>query len=223
MARPLRHPRPPRRPGIAALVGVAGLAGAVAGCGSTHHHHSSAATTTPATTTPATATTTGGATSTATGTPPTSRAVGATTIAPGTSAPARPTLAPSPTTATAPQPAVTVPPCATLTADTLLHLVSATNQADGTVALTANPASVHCGGPDDLQIVVDPSHTVIAALSQGATVTVFPVGGQDPTIGPKSIPEAELASYLPMDSDTRTFIVSGPSQSLTSVQELFHP
>ena len=126
----------------------------------------------------------------------------------------------SPATA-APQPSPTTPgtsSCAQFAAHTFLHLVSATNEPDGSLTLTANPATVVCGGLDDLHYDIA-ADQVTAQLIPNASVTIFSLSSMQPL----AIAPSQLVTYLPADRGTRIFLVSGPLSAITSLQEQYHP
>lgn len=123
--------------------------------------------------------------------------------------------------AAAPEPSPTTrgtSSCAQFAAHTFLHLVSVTSEPDGWLTLTANPATVVCGGLDDLHYDLA-ADQVTAQVIPNASVTIFSLSSMQPvTIAP-----SQLVNYLPTDSGTRTFLVSGPLSAITNLQEQYHP
>jgi hypothetical protein len=134
--------------------------------------------------------------------------------------PTTPPAAITPAGATAEADTTTSPPsgCASLATRTFLHLTKVQPATGGALTLTANPATLVCGGVDDLHYNVATT-TVTAHLIAGATIQVFPVSN----MSYKSLPPSGLASYLAADGDTRIFLVTGPLTAITALSEQFHP
>lgn len=152
----------------------------------------------------------------ATGSPPATRTPGlaasATTSASPTAAspagPASPTASPPATTSA----------CAAMAAHTFVHVTAVKSGMDGSLTLTGNPATVVCGGPDDLHYNLATT-TVTGHVLPGASITVFPL----PAMHPVAIGAGKLASYLATDKDTRIFLITGPLSRITGLQEEYHP
>jgi hypothetical protein len=145
---------------------------------------------------------------------------------PATTAPTvpSPSPTPSPTGATGTPPATSSPSpspstCAQMAANTFIHITAVTNGPDGSLSLTGNPATLVCGGFDDLHYNVATT-TESAHVDPGATITVWPVTVRNP---PVSIGPYKLASYLATDTGTRIFLVTGPLGRITGLAEQFHP
>jgi hypothetical protein len=123
----------------------------------------------------------------------------------------------APATAAAP-PGTVSPACAALAAHTFLHVTTVQAGTDGALTLTGNPATLVCGGADDLHYDFT-SATVTGHVIPGASITVFPIPAmRSVAIGPR-----RLASYLATDEDTRIFLVTGPLSRITGLAEMYHP
>jgi hypothetical protein len=90
---------------------------------------------------------------------------------------------------------------------------------DDSLFVHGNPATLHCGGPDDSQLNVDTTRTETGELLADATVQVFPLS----LMRTRSIHPGQLSAYLAGDRDTRTFLITGPLTGMTGLQEQFHP
>ena len=100
-----------------------------------------------------------------------------------------------------------------------MHVIAATETSDGGLNLSGNPTTLVCGGEDDYHF--NEATTVEAVLVvPGATIEVLPLGE---TMQLQKIPASELAGYLKTDNDTRVFLVTGPLDAVTELQEQFHP
>jgi hypothetical protein len=108
--------------------------------------------------------------------------------------------------------------CAQFAAHTFLHLLSVTNEPDGSLALTANAATVVCGGPDDLHYDIG-TNMVTAHTVLNPSVTIFSLASMQSLV----IAPSQLVTYLPTDTGTRIFLVSGPLSAIASLQEQYHP
>jgi len=108
--------------------------------------------------------------------------------------------------------------CAALAAHTFLHVTAAKAAADGSLTLTGNPASLVCGGADDLHYDFTTA-TVTGHVIPRASIMVFPL----PAMRQVAIDPDQLAAYLAGDKDTRIFLVTGPLSRITSLQEEYHP
>jgi hypothetical protein len=111
--------------------------------------------------------------------------------------------------------------CAQMAAhNTYLYITQAQPAAGGTLTVTASPAKLICGGPDDSHYDVarnvETGHVVA-----GANIEVFPTT----TAQMRDVPikASALNTYLKTDSDTKIFLAGGPLSALTSLQEQFHP
>jgi hypothetical protein len=190
--------------GLAAV--AAAIALAATACGSSGAgHHADGRLSAPATTTQATS---GAA-------PPSTLPASEQIPSPNT-----PPAAITPTGATAEADTTTSPPasCASLATRTFLHLTKVKPASGGALTLTANPATLVCGGVDDLHYDVATT-TVTAHVVPGASIQVFPVTN----MSYKPLPASGLASYLATDGDTRIFLVTGPLTAITALAEQFHP
>jgi hypothetical protein len=108
--------------------------------------------------------------------------------------------------------------CASLATRTFLHLTNVKPAPGGALTLTANPATLVCGGPDDLHYNVATT-TLTAHLTAGASIKVFPVAQMHYL----PLKASQLARYLATDADTRIFLVTGPLTAITALAEQFHP
>ncbi len=85
---------------------------------------------------------------------------------------------------------------------------------DGALIVTGNPATLVCGGFDDLHYDFTTA-TVTGYVIPGASITVFPASAMHSVaIGPD-----KLAAYLATDQDTRIFLITGPLSGITGLQE----
>lgn len=110
------------------------------------------------------------------------------------------------------------PTCAQFAANTFLRISTATASADGSLVLTGNPATVVCGGPDDLHYSYA-ANVVTAHVLPGAAITIFDL----PDMSSKPIGQANLGAYLASDEGTHTFLVTGPLSAISGLQEEYHP
>jgi hypothetical protein len=189
------------------LAGVTSIAGAmlVSACGSSHPTTSTSGSATPASS---------GVAAGSSATP--------STVAP----PAPPAASVSPvTTSTAPvNPGgtnVATQTCAQMAAhNTYLYITQAQPAAGGTLTVTASPAKLICGGPDDSHYDVA-KNVETGHVVAGADIEVFPTT----TAQMRDVPikASALNTYLKTDSDTKIFLAGGPLSALTSLQEQFHP
>ena len=176
------------------ITGPAGALAALllAACGSSGHTAASGASGTPA--------------------PPPASSLAAT---PASSAP--PTAFPSDPATPAPSGTASAD-CAALAAHTFLHLTAVKAGTDGALIVTGNPATLVCGGFDDLHYDFTTA-TVTGYVIPGASITVFPASAMHSVaIGPD-----KLAAYLATDQDTRIFLITGPLSGITGLQEEYHP
>jgi hypothetical protein len=89
----------------------------------------------------------------------------------------------------------------------------------GGFALTANGATLVCGGPDDFHWNTT-SAPEIATVVKGASIEVL--GNPGSTLA-APISTGQFAGYMASDHNTRIFLVTGPLDAITSLQEQFHP
>lgn len=109
--------------------------------------------------------------------------------------------------------------CAQMAAhNTYLYISQATPAANGALTVSASPAKLVCGGPDDSHYNV--AKTVESGhVTAGASIEVFPIS----QMREEPIKASQLNSYLKTDGDTKIFLVAGPLSAITSLQEQFHP
>ena len=125
---------------------------------------------------------------------------------------------PAPVGSASPTATATTATCAAMAAHAFLHVTAVKAGTNGALTLTGNPATVVCGGPDDLHYDIATT-TVTAHVIPRASIMVFPIPAMHlETIGPY-----RLASYLASDQDTRIFLVTGPLSRITGLQEEYHP
>jgi len=110
------------------------------------------------------------------------------------------------------------PTCAQFAANTFLRISTATASADGSLVLIGNPATVVCGGPDDLHYSYA-ANVVTAHVLPGAAITIFDLAD----MSSKPIGQTSLGAYLASDEGTRTFLVTGPLSAISGLQEEYHP
>lgn len=127
----------------------------------------------------------------------------------------------APVASGSPVPSEDLVPCATKAAtETFVQVTAATGNADGSLALTIHPATLVCGGPDDLHYDVAAS-TETATVTPSATVQVF-VNGSSPT-GEVTISHSELSGYVKPDKWGNIFQVTGSLTAITALEGMFHP
>jgi hypothetical protein len=131
--------------------------------------------------------------------------------------------APTPTaqssaSAPASQSAAAAEACAAFAAHTFIYVRGVTTSPDGSLTLSANPASVVCGGPDDLHYDVSTT-TVTCYLAPAAAISVFDLFA----MSSKHIAVRQFAAYLATDTGTRIFLVTGTLTAIDSLVEQYHP
>lgn len=167
--------------------------------------------------------------------------------APAAPVPGTPPASPAPTVSpTAPAgPATTVPPaaspatpvvttapvtgagdagapgsCASYAAShTFAEFTSATAAPDGSLTVSAHPATMVCGGEDDLHYDIGTA-TEVVQLQPGGTIQVLGSYGSPPL---RALSPAQFPAYLASDFGTRIFLVTGPLSDATAIQEQYHP
>ncbi|MGO9343328.1 MAG: hypothetical protein ACLP6E_12545 [Acidimicrobiales bacterium] len=82
-----------------------------------------------------------------------------------------------------------------------------------------NRATLICGGPDDFHWNPAPT-TENATVVEGASIAVL--GSPGSTLA-APIPFDQFASYMATDHNSRIFLVTGPLDAVTGLQEQFHP
>lgn len=101
-----------------------------------------------------------------------------------------------------------------------IRIVSSVTDSSGGLTVTGNPTTMHCGGPDDFQYNYSSSSTEVITVVPGISIQVLSlVGGTES----QTISEGQLFAYLPTDEDTRVFLITGPLNAVTGLQEQFHP
>jgi hypothetical protein len=115
-------------------------------------------------------------------------------------------------------PTATLSPCETIAATRkFLYLTAATQNADGSLTVTGNVATMVCGGPDDFHFNFG---TVKVTGHVLATASLEVIGtSQNAT----PITLAKFPAYLATDHQTRVFIVTGSAAGITGLTEQFHP
>lgn len=171
-----------------------------------------------------------GSTSTTSSQPSAPATASATSTLPGTPATASATssqlgasAAASATSAQASVPA-TASPTAALSAcekfaatHTFMHLVKAQANADGSLSVTGNAATMVCGGPDDFHYDFG-SKAVTGHVSAAAAVTVLNSSMQD-----VPITHVKFPAYLAGDMNVKVFTYTGPRAAISAMAEQFHP
>jgi hypothetical protein len=109
--------------------------------------------------------------------------------------------------------------CAGRAAETFIYIDSAAANASGGFALTANAATLVCGGPDDFHWNTTPA-TVSATVLNGASIEVLQSPGSTLAV---PISAGQFAAYMATDHNTRIFLVTGPLDAISALQEQFHP
>ena len=104
-------------------------------------------------------------------------------------------------------------------AETFIYIDSVAANASGGFALTANGATLVCGGPDDFHWNTTPT-TVSATVLKGASIQVLLSPGSTLAV---PIPTSHFAGYMATDHNTRIFLVAGPLDAISALQEQFHP
>jgi hypothetical protein len=190
------------------LAGAAIIAGTmlVSACGSSHPSASTSSS--------------GSATPTSSGVASASSAAPSTAAPTPATAPASPAV--TPTTSINPGgPNDASQTCAQMAAhNTYLYITQAQPAAGGALTVTASPAKLICGGPDDSHYDVA-KNVETGHVVAGANIEVFPTTtGQMRDVPIKA---SQLNTYLKTDSDTKIFLIGGPLSAMTSLQEQFHP
>jgi hypothetical protein len=98
-----------------------------------------------------------------------------------------------------------------------LHLVSATRNADGSLTVTGNSATLVCGGPDDFHYDW-PTATVTGRVLSSATLRVL---NSSLAETPMALPK--FPAYLATDRNVRVFAFTGSLAGITGLAEQFHP
>lgn len=127
--------------------------------------------------------------------------------------------APSATPAAAPAAGSASPsPCASFAAGhAFLHLTSAKENADGTLTVMGQTATMICGGPDDFHYNFG-TGTVTGHVLVGAKIQVL-----NAAIQLTPITLAKFPSYLAGDMNVRVFTYTGPRTAIIGLSEQFHP
>jgi hypothetical protein len=109
--------------------------------------------------------------------------------------------------------------CEKQATESYVRVIAAKETTDGGLNLSGNPTTFVCGGPDDYHFNV--ATTIEAVLvAPGATIEVLPL---QENMHLQKIPASQLAGYLKTDNDTKIFMVTGPLDAATGLQEQFHP
>ncbi|HEY6492632.1 MAG TPA: hypothetical protein VIZ43_05120 [Trebonia sp.] len=128
------------------------------------------------------------------------------------------TAAASPTAAGASAPTAGSAACtAFASGHAFLHLTKASENADGTLTVTGNTATMICGGPDDFHYNFG-SGTVTGHVLAGARIQVLNAALQLTPTTPAKFP-----GYLASDMNVRVFTYTGPRTAITALSEEFHP
>jgi hypothetical protein len=108
--------------------------------------------------------------------------------------------------------------CAAFADNTFIYIRTVASAASGLLTLSANPATVVCGGPDDLHYDVSGT-TVTCYVVPTATISVFDLSA----MSSKPIAVSKFRAYLATDRGTRTFLVTGPLTGIDALVEQYHP
>jgi hypothetical protein len=109
--------------------------------------------------------------------------------------------------------------CAERAKDVYVHALSSVENSTGGLEVSGNPTTLVCGGPDDYHFNVA-STTEVLTVDGGAAIEVLPL---QENMHLETIPLSHFESYLKTDTDTRIFLVVGPSEAVIELQEQFHP
>jgi len=138
---------------------------------------------------------------------------------PTTSTSSPPTSVPSSSSSTSEVTTTTEGVCEQRATETYVHVIAAKETSGGGLNLSGNPTTYVCGGPDDYHFNV--ATTVEAVLvAPGAAIEVLPL---QENMHLQQISASQLSGYLLTDNDTRIFLVTGPLDAATALQEQFHP
>jgi hypothetical protein len=108
--------------------------------------------------------------------------------------------------------------CATwAAAHTFLYVTSAKPNADGSLTVTGNHATVVCGGPDDYHYDLAAA-VVTGRVLSGAALQVLSSGAH---LQPLTLPK--FPAYLTSDKNTRVFMFTGALTGITTLSEQYHP
>jgi len=151
------------------------------------------------------------------GTPHTSAVPGPSSF-PLTSAAPAPTAQPSAIAAASQSAAAAAQACAAFADSTFIYVRTVTTAPNGSLTLSANPASVVCGGPDDLHYDVSGT-TVTCFVAPTAAISIFDMA----TMRSQPIAASTLGAYLATDQGTRIFLVTGVLTAIDGLVEQYHP
>jgi hypothetical protein len=98
-----------------------------------------------------------------------------------------------------------------------LHLASAKGNADGTLTVTGQTATMICGGPDDFHYSFGTA-TVSGHVLGSAKIQVL-----NSALQLTPITLAKFPGYLAGDMNVRVFAYTGPRSGITALSEQFHP
>ncbi len=143
----------------------------------------------------------------------TAKVVTSSTKAPTPAASSSSTSTTSTTSTTTPQ------TCAGRAAETFVFIDSVTQNSAGGFSVIDNRATLVCGGPDDFHWNSAPT-TESSTVVQGATIEVL--GSPGSTLA-APIAADQFVSYMATDHNSRIFLVTGPLDAITELQEQFHP
>lgn len=156
--------------------------------------------------------------------------VSASAAAPSTppASPAVPAVSPSPSGSVVPSASATASATATTqscqswaASHTFAEVYDSTFHKDGSLGLYLHPATVSCGGPDDLHYDIS-AKTVTATVVPSGTVQMLvttPAGPADRPLSRK----VDLDVLLGQDHWGRIFMVTGPLTAITALKEMYHP
>ena len=134
-----------------------------------------------------------------------------------TSNPTIPSTEPSQTSV--PSTSTTLGGCAARAVETFIFIDSVSPNAAGGFTVIGNQATLVCGGPDDFHWNTSAA-TESATVVKGASIEVL--GSPGSTLA-APIAANQFAGYMAADHNTRIFLVTGPLNAITGIQEQFHP
>jgi hypothetical protein len=98
-----------------------------------------------------------------------------------------------------------------------VYLSAARQNANGSLTVTGNRATVVCGGPDDYH------YNVGAAVVTGDVLFNATLRVLTPTTDLETLTLPLFASYIPDDHNSRIFMVTGALTGITALSEVYHP
>lgn len=103
---------------------------------------------------------------------------------------------------------------------TFAEVYDSTFHQDGSLTIHLHPATVSCGGPDDLHYDVS-AKTATATVAPPGTVQMLVTTATGPA--DRSVSHADFDARLGADRWGRIFMVTGPLTAITALKEMYHP